>query len=62
MLASILDVIRKGDINIEEIENIIFEGGVAASCTMKLMKPVTSEMLKQMNENEDVLSVSHVAL
>ena len=62
VLASILDVIRKGDINIEEIENIIFEGGVAASCTMKLMKPVTSEMLKQMNENENVLSVSHVAL
>ena len=62
VLASILDVIRKGDINIEEIENIIFEGGVAASCTMKLMKPVTSEMLKQMNENENVLSVSHVVL
>jgi D-3-phosphoglycerate dehydrogenase len=62
VLASILDVIRKGDINIEEIENIIFEGGIAASCTMKLMKPVTSEMLKQMNENENVLSVSHVAL
>jgi D-3-phosphoglycerate dehydrogenase len=62
VLAAILDVIRKGDINIEEIENIIFEGGIAASCTMKLMKPVTSEMLKQINENENVLSVSHVAL
>jgi D-3-phosphoglycerate dehydrogenase len=62
VLAAILDVIRKGDINIEEIENIISEGGIAASCTMKLMKPVTSEMLKQINENENVLSVSHVAL
>jgi D-3-phosphoglycerate dehydrogenase len=62
VLATILDIIRTGHINIEEIENVIFEGGVAASCTMKLMKPVTSEMLKQMNENENVLSVSHVAL
>ena len=62
VLASILDVIRKGEINIEEIENVIFEGGVAASCTMKLMNPVTSNMLKQMNDNENVLSVSHVAL
>ncbi|UCH64935.1 MAG: phosphoglycerate dehydrogenase [Ignavibacterium sp.] len=62
VLATILDVVRKGDINIEEIENVIFEGGIAASCTMKLMKPVTSDMLKQMNGNENVLSVSHVAL
>ena len=60
VLASILDVIRQGNINIEEIENVIFEGGVAACCTMKLMSPVSIEMLKQMNENPDVLSVSHV--
>jgi D-3-phosphoglycerate dehydrogenase len=62
VLATILDIIRKGHINIEEIENIIFEGGVAASCTMKLIKPATSEMLKQMSDNENVLSVAHVAL
>ena len=62
VLASILDVIRKGDINIEEIENIIFDGGVAAICTMKLMKAATTEMLKKIDENPDVLSVSHVAL
>ena len=62
VLASILDVIRKGDINIEEIENIIFDGGVAAICTMKLMKAATTEMLRKIDENPDVLSVSHVAL
>lgn len=62
VLASILDVIRKGDINIEEIENIIFEGGVAACCTMKLATAATADMLKQMNENKDVLSVSHISL
>jgi D-3-phosphoglycerate dehydrogenase / 2-oxoglutarate reductase len=62
VLASILDVIRKGDINIEEIENVIFEGGIAASCTMKLMSAATSDMLKQIDEIEDVISVSHVAI
>jgi D-3-phosphoglycerate dehydrogenase len=62
VLASILDVIRSGDINIEEIENIIFEGGLAACCTMKLMSAATADMLKQMNENPDVLSVSHVSI
>jgi D-3-phosphoglycerate dehydrogenase len=62
VLASILAVIRDGDINIEEIENVIFEGGVAASCTMKLKSPATTDMLKQMKENNNVLSVSHVAI
>jgi D-3-phosphoglycerate dehydrogenase len=62
VLASILAVIRDGNINIEEIENIIFEGGVVACCTMKLKSAATSDMLKQMNENKNVLSVSHVAI
>ena len=62
VLAGILDVIRDGSINIEEIENIIFEGGTAACCTMKLMGPVSAEMLKKMNDNPNVLSVSHVEI
>jgi len=62
VLASILAVIRDGNINIEEIENIIFEGGVVACCTMKLKSPATADMLKQMNDNKNVLSVSHVAI
>ena len=62
VLASILDMIREGNINIEEIENVIFQGGVAASCTMKLKSPVSAEKLKAMQENPDVLSISHVAL
>jgi D-3-phosphoglycerate dehydrogenase len=62
VLASVLDVIRQGNINIEEIENIIFEGGIAACCTMKLKLPATAEMLKQISENPDVISVSHVEI
>ena len=62
VLAGILDVIRDGNINIEEIENIIFDGGIAACCTMKLMGPVSTEMLKKINENTNILSISHVAI
>jgi D-3-phosphoglycerate dehydrogenase len=62
VLAAVLDVIRNGNINIEEIENIIFEGGVAACCTMRLQNPVTAEMLKKMSENPNVISVSHVEI
>jgi D-3-phosphoglycerate dehydrogenase len=62
VLAAIMSIIRETNINIEEIENIIFDGGVVACCTMKLKTPLTTEMLKQMNENVNVLSVSHVAI
>ncbi|MGA7839015.1 MAG: NAD(P)-dependent oxidoreductase [Ignavibacteriaceae bacterium] len=62
VLAGILDVIRESNINIEEIENIIFEGGTAACCTMKLMGPASANMLKKMNENPNILSLSHVAI
>ena len=62
VLASILDLIREGNINIEESENVIFQGGVAASCTMKLKSPVSAEKLKAMQENPDVLSISHVSI
>lgn len=62
VLASVLDVIRGGSINIEEIENIIFEGGVAACCTLKLKNAASADMLKKISENASVLSVSHVEI
>ncbi|MCF8260868.1 MAG: phosphoglycerate dehydrogenase [Melioribacteraceae bacterium] len=61
VLASVLDVLRQDDINIEEMENIIFDGGVVACCTMKLDKAASSEMLNEMKANKNVLTVSHVS-
>lgn len=62
VLASILDVLRQGDINIEEVENIIFDGGLVACCTMKLENPATEEMLTAIRHNPNVLTTSHVAM
>ncbi|HEX2962821.1 MAG: phosphoglycerate dehydrogenase [Bacteroidota bacterium] len=62
VLAEIFSILREGHINIEEVENVIFEGGIAACCTMKINKPATSEMLKGFRENENVLSISHVTI
>jgi D-3-phosphoglycerate dehydrogenase len=62
VLASIFDVLRKGRINIEEVENVIFEGGLAACCTMKLNKAATPEMLERLRSDKNVLSISHLAL
>ena len=62
VLASILDVLRQGDINIEEVENIIFDGGLAACCTLKLHTAATPEMLNAINKNPNVITYSHVEL
>ncbi|MBN1299796.1 MAG: phosphoglycerate dehydrogenase [Melioribacteraceae bacterium] len=62
VLASILDVLKQGDINVEEVENIIFEGGLVACCTMKLVSPATEEMLETIRNNPNVLTTSHVAM
>ncbi|MBL1212033.1 MAG: phosphoglycerate dehydrogenase [Ignavibacteriae bacterium] len=62
VLASVFDVLRMGDINIEEIENIIFEDGIVALCTMKLQSAATNEMLKTIRSNPNVLTVSHISV
>ncbi|MCE1189102.1 MAG: phosphoglycerate dehydrogenase [Ignavibacteria bacterium] len=62
VLASVLNVISEAHINVEEIENVIFDGGIAASCTMKLQSEVPAERLIMIKDNPNVLSVSHVAL
>lgn len=62
VLASILDVLRQGNINIEEVENIIFDGGLVACCTLKLQTSATGDMLEAIRNNPNVISYSHVSL
>lgn len=62
VLAAILAVIREAEINVEEVENIIFDGGIAACCTMKLKSAVSADSLNKIKSNPEVLSVSHVAI
>lgn len=62
VLAAVFDILREGDVNVEEVENVIFEGGIAASCTMKINQPASSDMLRRIRETPDVLSISHLAL
>ncbi|MEW5843596.1 MAG: hydroxyacid dehydrogenase [Bacteroidota bacterium] len=62
VLASVLDVLKVGDINIEEVENTIFDGGMVACCTMKLKAPATSHMLELIRNNSNVISYSHVQI
>jgi D-3-phosphoglycerate dehydrogenase len=62
VLASVMDTLKLGSINIEEVENIIFDGGLVACCTMKLKSAATAEMLEVIRNNPNVISYSHVEL
>lgn len=62
VLASVLDVLKNSKINIEEVENVIFDGGLVACCTMKLATPANDEILDAIKSNKDVLTISHVAM
>lgn len=55
VLAGVLDELRNANINIEEMQNIIFEGGHAASCTLKLDDTVSPELLSKITENENII-------
>ena len=62
VLAFVMDTLKFGNINIEEVENVIFDGGIVASCTMKLESAATAEMLETIRNNPDIISYSHVEL
>jgi len=58
VLAGILDKLRTGGINIEEMTNIIFETSRAACCTLLLDGAPTIDMINQMQKDENIIEVA----
>lgn len=58
VLAGVLDSLRDAGINVEEMENTIFEGAKAACCTLLLDSEPTAETLSGLRTSEDVLQVT----
>lgn len=57
VLAGVLDELRNEDINIEEMENTIFEGGAAACCTLKLDEKPTDALITKLGKAENIIKV-----
>ncbi|MBN1590063.1 MAG: hypothetical protein JW888_11150 [Pirellulales bacterium] len=57
ILASVLQAIREEGINVEEIENTIFDGAVAASCSILLDQAPSEKLLASVAANDSVLNV-----
>jgi D-3-phosphoglycerate dehydrogenase len=55
VLASVLNLLRDEGVNIEEMENTIFEAGKAATCTLKLDSLPKVETVASLNSNPNII-------
>jgi D-3-phosphoglycerate dehydrogenase len=59
VLASVLDAIKSEQINVQEMENIIFEGAAAAVARINLDKAPSREILESLRSaNQDVIELN----
>ena len=58
VLAFVLDQIRRANINVEEVKNIIFDGAAAANCSIQLgSEPAPAVLGAIKNGNPDIISI-----
>ena len=63
VLAFVMDQVRRAGINIEEVQNIIFEGAAAASCRIQLDTQPRPELLTAIQQgNSDIISLQLLLL
>ena len=58
VLASVLDALREAGINVEDMENNIFNGSAAAVASLKLDKAPSAEVISEISSNESIIQVS----
>ncbi len=57
VLAGVLDALREEEINIEEMENAIFEGAFAACCTLQLDQAPSTSLVDEIAGQDHVIQV-----
>lgn len=63
VLAFVMDKLRRAEINVEEVQNVILEGGVAASCRIQLDGEPGSALLAAIREgNPDIIGLELLRL
>ena len=58
VLASVLDALREAGINIEDMENNIFNGSAAAIASLKLDKTPSADVINEIGSNKSIIQVS----
>ena len=62
VLAAVLDEVRKADWNVQEMENLIFEGAKAACARIRIDGEPSDAVVNTINNLDHVLAVSLIAL
>lgn len=62
VLASVLGVLREGGVNVQEMENIIFQGSKAACARIQVASHPGHDVLARIQSSPDVFAASLVAL
>ncbi len=63
VLAFVLDKIRRANINVEEVQNIVFEGAAAASCRIQLNAEPREDVLGAItNGNPDIIGLEAIKI
>ncbi|MBX3416110.1 MAG: ACT domain-containing protein [Pirellulaceae bacterium] len=62
VLAHIFEIVGDAGINVEEMENIIYDGAEAACARIQLGSPLQTEQLDQIQANQHVLAVDQKSL
>ena len=60
VLAGVLGLVREADINVEDMQNIVFSGGTAACARIGLSRALPDEALARLAADTNVFSVSQV--
>ena len=60
--ANVLAVLKRHGINVEEVSNTVFEGGVAACAKLRLLQRPTEACLAEIKAFDEVLHVDLVTL
>jgi D-3-phosphoglycerate dehydrogenase len=58
VLAAVLDAFQKEQLNVQEMQNVIFDGNAAASATITLAREPSRELVAFLEARDDVLAVS----
>lgn len=62
VLAGVLDALRANDINVQEMENIIFQGGTAACARIQLHGLPSAETLDALRSSAQIFAVSVMSI
>ena len=58
VLAMVLDALKAQGVNVEEMQNSIFEGGTAATCSLRLDKAPQPAVVAELVASPDIIQVS----